>query len=187
LVALVLHEYAHAWVATRLGDPTPRATGRLTLNPLAHLDPIGLIMLWIFRFGWAKPVQINPYFFRNQRQGMILVSLAGPVMNIIIALLGLIALRYVGYRGFWGILLQWIVLYDVLLAVFNLIPIPPLDGSKVLFGMLPARFGHIATALEGYGWVILLIAIYVGVIGAILYPLANGLLNILNGIVAMLL
>jgi len=182
LIAIIVHEYAHARTADALGDPTPRATGRLTLNPLAHLDPIGLLMLWIFQFGWARPVQINPFYFQDRRRGVFLVSLAGPVSNMVMALLVVILLRLglfpFGSTG-WTIL-NLTALYNVLLSVFNLIPIPPLDGSKVLMSILPTRQALSFQQLEPYGWVILLVAIYTGVVGAIMWPMVRGLLTVIE-------
>jgi Zn-dependent protease len=147
LIALTVHEYAHARAAVSLGDPTPRLLGRLTLNPVAHLDPIGLIMLWLFKFGWAKPVPINPSYFKNYRQDMLLVSLAGPVSNMLLALLTafliviLAKMQLLG--GGWIKVLSMTYTYNIILAIFNLVPIPPLDGSKVLASILPAGQGRI--------------------------------------------
>lgn len=182
LVALVFHEYAHARAASALGDPTPRYQGRLTLNPIAHLDPIGLIMLWVFRFGWAKPVQVNPAYFKDPRRGLLLVSLAGPLMNILLAFVGLLVLRLfspVSGSVSWQLLLL-VVQFNAILAVFNLIPIPPLDGSKVLQGILPERQAWQFARLEPYGWVILLVLIWSGAIGTIMFPLMNGLIRFLD-------
>lgn len=187
LTAIVLHEYAHGKVSTMLGDPTPKLQGRLTLNPLKHIDPIGLLMLWIFKFGWAKPVQVNPYYYKDPRKGMIYVALAGPLTNIAVAFVGLLSLYIAAALQAYTLqtVLYYVVIYNVWLAVFNLIPIPPLDGSKVLAGVLPPRYGQYIYDLEQYGWIILIALIWFGVISAILGPLANGLLSILDFLVRL--
>src|SRR5579875_590524 len=131
LAAMVLHELAHAYVVTQLGDPTAKYQGRLTLNPLAHIDWIGLIMLVTVRFGWAKPVPVNPYNFRHPRQGMMWVALAGPITNVLVAYVCLSLLRLVPGGALYRIL-NLAVIYNVYFAVFNILPIPPLDGSRVL-------------------------------------------------------
>lgn len=191
LIALTVHEYAHARAAVVLGDPTPRLLGRLTLNPVAHLDPFGLIMLWLFKFGWAKPVPINPSYFRNYRQDMLVVSLAGPVSNMLLALvtaflIGALAKMQL-LSGTWVKVLWMTYSYNVILAVFNLIPIPPLDGSKVLASILPGQQGHIFEQLEQYGPFILMGLVYIGVIGMITYPLERGLAYVINAIVMTIL
>lgn len=174
LVALSFHEYAHGKMAALLGDPTPARQGRLTVNPLAHLDPLGTLLLIVAGFGWAKPVEINPFYFRgNRRRAMMLVSLAGPLMNLVLAYLaafGLVALKPTGYVH---TLLSWLILYNALLAVFNLIPLPPLDGSKVLAGILPRRAGQFLFQMESYGPFLLLLLVITGVIGRILNPLVH--------------
>ena len=150
IIAMTFHEFAHAWMATKLGDTTPRAQGRLTLNPIAHIDPVGIIMLIFVHIGWGRPVEINPNnFTSNKSKGTceMLVALAGPIMNFILAFLlifvyyALITYVSVTWKWFW-IVLQ-IVLYAVIvnvgLGVFNLIPIPPLDGSKVFRRFMPYK------------------------------------------------
>ncbi len=187
LIALTFHELAHGYMAFSLGDPTAKMQGRLTLNPLAHLDPIGTILLLIVGFGWAKPVPVNPLNFRGSRKkGMVLVGLAGPLMNIILAIIAalLIKLLYTFYFNgmvssnstvfsFFSkifVLLMW---YNIILAVFNLIPIPPLDGSKILAGLLPSDYGRYFYQLERYGSIILMVLIVFGGIRYIVLPLAN--------------
>jgi|YelNatPaOPRAMG01_1025707.scaffolds.fasta_scaffold70465_2 Zn-dependent protease len=166
LFSLTVHEVSHGWVADKFGDPTARATGRLTLNPIAHLDPIGTIMLFIAHFGWAKPVMINPYNLRDPKKDMIWISLAGPGANFALALISGILLR--GFMSFVNVNVSDIItssIYAILiltlqinlaLGIFNLIPIPPLDGSKILYGLLPYNMEHKFIWLERYGMVILL-------------------------------
>ncbi|WP_371369385.1 hypothetical protein SRRS_25750 [Sporomusa rhizae] len=191
LIALTVHEYAHARAAVTLGDPTPRFMGRLTLNPVAHLDALGLLMLWLFKFGWAKPVPINPSYFKNYRQGTLIVSLAGPVANMLLALItafliGLLAKLQL-LSGNWVKVLWMTYSYNIILAIFNLVPIPPLDGSKVLASILPERQGQIFDQMEQYGPFILMALVYVGVIGMITYPLERGLAYMINTIVMTIL
>ena len=145
LLALTFHELAHGWIAYRLGDDTAKSHGRLTLNPLAHIDPIGLLALFLVGFGWAKPVPVNPLYFKGDRQrGMLLVGLAGPVTNFILAfitlfIIGALPTAIGAVPHIQGILVTTFR-YNVLLGVFNLLPIPPLDGSKVLAYFLPRSF-----------------------------------------------
>lgn len=181
LVAITVHEYAHGKMADHLGDPTARYAGRLTLNPIAHLDPIGLLMLWIFRFGWAKPVPINPFYFRNRRQGLILVAGAGPAANVLTAFLVLVVLKL--WPGAGVVVSQFLhltYLYNLYLAVFNLIPVPPLDGSKILKGILAGTQAHTFSQLETYGPILLVLLLYLGVIGQILLPLVSLLTSLLE-------
>lgn len=160
LVSLTFHEYAHALVSYKLGDPTPKDHGRLTLNPLKHLDILGTLMMFIARLGWAKPVPINPLYYKDRKKGTILVSIAGPLSNVILAFIAAIPLYYIKekYRttNFFYLPNEiMVVVYRILLlfysvniglAAFNIIPVPPLDGSKVLTGLMPAeqyyRFMH---------------------------------------------
>ena len=187
LIALTFHEYAHALVADRLGDSTPYYQGRLTLNPLPHIDWIGFIMLLIFRFGWAKPVQVNPYNFKNTgvKRGMMLVSIAGPAMNILLALIGMLLLRALAPFDFnenihmLVKLIYPLVYINLILAVFNLIPLPPLDGSKILAGLLPDSGAQMIYSLERYGPIFLLILIFTGGVGKILLPIVNFLYGLM--------
>ena len=174
LIALTIHEFSHGFVAHLLGDPTPKNQGRLTLNPLAHLDPLGTLMLIVARFGWAKPVQINPYNFRGNRQfGLLLVSLAGPVSNIVVALVGGILYNLVDVYSYVWYLAVASLTINVYLALFNLLPIPPLDGSKILLGLLPSRLHEYVYKLEGYGPFILIILIVSNITGKVLVPVAQ--------------
>jgi len=157
LVALTFHEFAHGYVALRFGDPTAKMAGRLTLNPLSHLDPIGTIMLFVVHFGWAKPVPVDPRYFRNPKQDMLWVALAGPGANMVLAFISGILLSMLGRGSLFGshnmllIMLQYSLFINLALAVFNMLPIPPLDGSKVLRGLLPYQYQHIADQMEMYG------------------------------------
>ncbi|MEG1345378.1 MAG: site-2 protease family protein, partial [Acidaminococcaceae bacterium] len=168
LIALTVHEYAHAQVADSMGDPTPRMLGRLTLNPLAHLDPLGTLMLVFVGFGWAKPVGINPSYFRNGRQGMMKVSFAGPGANLflcflasfIIAVMNKLGILTTGVYTF----LAWTQLYNVWFAFFNLIPVPPLDGSKILMAWLPGRQAYEYQKIEPYGMYILMGLLLTGIV-----------------------
>lgn len=191
LIALTVHEYAHARIAVSLGDSTPRLQGRLTLNPIAHLDPIGLIMLWLVQFGWAKPVQVNARNFDNWRQGMMYVALAGPGANLITAFSSLILMALclkLGLMEYWLITtLQLIFSYNVIFAVFNLLPIPPLDGSKVLMNYLPGRLAYRYEGFEQYGTFVLIALVYLGVIGIILNPLINGVMGAMMSIVRFII
>lgn len=172
LVALVLHEYAHARVADRLGDPTPRATGRLTLDPFAHLDPIGLLMLLAFGFGWARPVPVNPYAFRKPVTGMALVAIAGPLTNIALAFVTLLVMGWWSPAGLVGEAIAYTATINVFLAVFNLIPIPPLDGSRVLRALL-GRGGQWIDALEPYGWLVLILLLATNLLDGVLFGAAD--------------
>lgn len=191
LIALTIHEYAHARVAVWMGDDTPKIMGRLTLNPIAHLDPFGLVMLWLFKFGWAKPVLINPGNFKNWRQGSILVSLAGPVSNVIMALLaavlhGILAKAEMLTSGM-AIVLNFTYSYNIIFAIFNLIPLPPLDGSKVIINLLPVRQGEILEKIEPYAPFILLGLVYFNVINVIIAPFYSALSFIINKVVMVIL
>ena len=170
IMSIVIHEVSHGIAANLLGDPTAKYEGRLTLNPLKHLDPFGSVLLPAmtyliggFIFGWAKPVPYNPYNLKNQRWGPALVGGAGPASNILVALVFAIVLRAVSASAPASLLsiLTTIVFINILLAVFNLVPIPPLDGSKVLFALLPERFSDFQIFLEQYGFFILLLFIFV--------------------------
>lgn len=172
LIALVFHELAHGYISHKLGDPTPSRDGRLTLNPMAHLDLFGTICMIVFHFGWAKPVQINSQYYKNRKLGTVLVSLAGPCMNFILALIGTILITLLPETVF-SLFLYYFISINTSLGVFNLIPIPPLDGSKVLGAVLPEKiyFGYMR--YEQYGMFLLMILLMTGVLTPILTVLVN--------------
>ena len=163
LVGLTFHEFSHALLADQLGDHRPRAMGRLTLNPLPHIDPIGALMLVVAGFGWAKPVMVNPAALRGGRRGMAIVAFAGPVANVVVALAFAIVYRVLDLAGVEGgfvlNLVGLIVQLNILLAIFNLIPIPPLDGYNVLLAFLPPRQAMVVRQYAPYGVIVLLLLV----------------------------
>ncbi len=194
VIALTFHEFSHAWVADQLGDNTPRANGRLTLNPMHHLDPIGSLLLLVVGFGWAKPVPINGYQLqRRTPAGVMWVSLAGPASNFLLAMVGAIPLRL----DLAGILPMSSVVYsmiagfiqiNLLLMVFNLIPIAPLDGEKIAEYFLPPSWAQKLESISSYGPMILIAIIFllpylrIDVLGTVMYPVINTLFNLLAGV-----
>ncbi len=199
LIAIVFHEVAHGYVAYLCGDDTAKRAGRLTLNPLKHLDPIGTIMLILFKFGWAKPVPVNFYNLRHPKRDIILVSIAGPLTNLILAvILSFFYFRFSFYRYstlftfhfirsypivmYLSDVVGYSVLINLVLFIFNLIPIPPLDGSKVLMVLIPERYKMTYAQFERYGVIILLILVLTGVIGYILNPGLRLFINLLANI-----
>lgn len=180
LVAIIFHEFAHGMAAYALGDNTAKDAGRLTLNPIKHLDPIGFMSMLIFRFGWAKPVPINPFNFKNRKRDTLLVSLAGPASNFILAILIVLIFKleiitnYVVFQMFF-IMLQ----YNIMLGIFNLLPFPPLDGSKILASMLPDKVEYYFYKYEKYFYFVLIALIFTDTIGKILSPLITFVMNAL--------
>src|SRR3989344_5291689 len=170
IMSVVIHELSHGYMADRLGDPTPRLQGRLTLNPLKHLDPVGslivplLTSIFGFTFGWAKPVEYNPYNLRKKRQGEFLIAIAGPISNIALALIFGTIIRFVTAGAVevtpFVEICSYIVVINIILAIFNLIPLPPLDGSKLLFSILPNQYGRLRMTLEMYAPIFILIAVF---------------------------
>ena len=191
VIALVIHEYAHAKAADVMGDFTPRMTGRLTLNPMAHIDPIGLIMLLVVRFGWAKPVMINARNFRNWRQGELLVALAGPMANLLVAFISLLAMAVLFKLGMFSegvrLVLSMMVLFNVNFAIFNMLPLPPLDGSKVLMVLLPGRLAYKLMSLERYSFIILIFLMMTPFLTMILIPLQRLVLSVFNLIIGVII
>lgn len=193
--AMCIHEYAHGWVSYKLGDPSPKYDGRLSLNPMHHIDPIGALFLVIFNFGWAKPVQVNPAYYKDPKKGMALVALAGPLANFILALICLIITNAIVAvsGGHVGIVVYYIYQFFMLsamvnvgLGVFNLIPLPPLDGSKVIAMFLPTRWYIKYLQLEQWGFVLLFLLLAVGVFSGPLYTLRNGMMSYLNFVASAL-
>jgi Zn-dependent protease len=198
LLALTFHEYAHAYVANRLGDDTAKQSGRLTLNPLRHLDPLGTIMIFLVHFGWAKPVPVNPYLLKNPKKDMLWISAAGPLSNMALALASGILFRILIASGeaseqtsFLGLLIYVVFMslqINLALAIFNILPIAPLDGSKILSGLLPDRFGKMFYYMERYGPFILLGLIIFGratgvsILGGIIWPFVKFFSSIFAGI-----
>jgi Zn-dependent protease len=204
ILGLSLHEFAHAFVAYRLGDRTPLLDGRLTINPLAHFDPFGTILILIAGFGYGRPVMVNPYGFRmDRRTGMALVALAGPITNVLIALVFGLSLRlmsvttgYIDFRtpdvvDFVKAIFSLIISFNLLLAVFNMIPFPPLDGSKVLLALLPGEMAYSVERFyiqtQQYGIIVLFLLLYFGgrFVGPIINGPADALYNLIVGFPAI--
>lgn len=164
LYSIIVHELAHGWVAYGMGDPTAKERGRLTLNPLRHLDPIGTAMLFFFGFGWAKPVPVNLQSLTHQRLGLILVSAAGIVANMLFATLAILLLNlHAPAAGSSAeTFLYYLAQINIMLAAFNLIPIPPLDGSKIVMGFLPERLQVAFARLEPFGFFVIIGLLYLG-------------------------
>lgn len=190
LICIMVHEISHGWAAYKLGDETAKAQGRLSFNPLRHIDPIGLLMLILFRFGWAKPVSVNMYNFKKPKRDMALTSLAGPVSNILLAILLLIILRLsipalkLIPSGLSIIrFLDYTASLSVYLGVFNLIPIPPLDGSKILFSVLPNEHYVKLMRYERYGMILLIILLSTNYLSAPIYAAFSSVYDLLVSIV----
>jgi Zn-dependent protease len=180
LLALTVHEFAHGWVANRLGDPTARLQGRLTLNPLAHLDPIGTLAIVFIHFGWAKPVPVDYRYLKRPHRDMMLIAAAGPISNLVLGAASAFCYRAIpqmagGNEWVWLLLplrsmLHAGVWVNVVLAVFNLLPIPPLDGSRVVSGLLPVRQAISYSRLEPYGFVIIFLLFFTGIMDPVFGP-----------------
>ena len=192
-VSISFHEYAHGWMAFKLGDPTPKQAGRLSLNPLVHIDPFGTIILPLMllvistrligqplAIGYAKPVPINPYHFKNPKKDTALVGLAGPSINILIAIL-LSVLVKIGFPLFTPAIVLGIIV-NLILAIFNLIPIPPMDGSKVLISLLPKETACKYFKIKPYGFFIIILLFATGFFKWFIMPLVNSVLYLLLGI-----
>jgi len=188
IISVIVHEISHGYMANYLGDPTARLQGRLTMNPIPHIDPLGSVIVPGLLaltgtgviFGWAKPVPYNPHNL-NSRYGDALVAAAGPVSNLVLAVLAGLVFRLTPVTAAdpTGLFLLSVVLINIVLMVFNLVPIPPLDGSKILFEFLPAKFNYIRDALEQYGFVILLFFIFFAI--QLITPIITGLFQLLVG------
>ncbi len=192
LAAMTIHEYSHARAAVAMGDPTPRFLGRMTLNPIPHIDPIGLLLLFVAGFGWAKPVPINPRNFFDGRKGTFIVSLAGAGANIVLAFLAYFFLNFLYELNLIGVVWQktlaQLYRYNLMFAVFNLLPIPPLDGSKVLMSLLPGHLAYQYQKLEPYGNYILIGLVLVpGLLGFIVSPFFGVIEFIIRGSARLIL
>ena len=187
LFALVFHEFSHGWVANKLGDPTAKNQGRLTLNPIAHLDPIGSMMILFVGFGWAKPVPVDSRYLANPRKDMMKIALAGPASNLLLAFLGGILIRLTGYVGPLTSMLILFTQINISLAVFNMIPIPPLDGSQIFSGIMIRRNPQLVMQLQMYGPQILMGLILFGmftgisIIWAFMSPFVNFFMFVFAG------
>lgn len=190
LLALTFHEFCHGYVAWKFGDPTAKEQGRLTMNPLKHLDPLGVLAFIIMKIGWAKPVPVDPSYFRNPLRDMMWVSLAGPGANFLLALLSAVAVK--GLMATAGLIPEYVLLpllsmaaagvwINLMLGFFNLIPIPPLDGSQILRGFLPAGGVLFMRKIEPFGFIILLLLFYLGFISKLLMPMINFAHGLLSG------
>jgi Zn-dependent protease len=203
LIAIILHEVSHGFVASKLGDPTAKMMGRLTLNPLAHIDLFGTILMPLillvstggqFVFGYAKPVPINPNNFKNPKRDMAISAAGGPLMNFFVALVSVIILKYliipladgasdavmVKIIKPMGVMLNASIQINIVLASFNLIPIPPLDGGRVLMGFLPERQAHALGKVEPFGMIIVLVLLVTGMASVVITPLINLLLSLVG-------
>lgn len=186
LLAIAFHELGHAYVAYKLGDPTPKYQGRLTLNPLAHLDPIGAIALLVFKVGWARPVMINPQYFKNRKRDTALVSLAGPLANVLLAWIFYNSLRFlpglmpsISLARTLYLFLLINVQINLGLAAFNLLPVPPLDGSKILAAFLPPKWEYKFSQLAHYGPFILIVLLLTGGAQIIINPIYSVLSHLI--------
>ena len=182
MYAIIFHELAHGWVAYQMGDPTAKNQGRLSLSPLRHLDPMGTLMLFIVGFGWAKPVPVNFRYIRNYRKGMVLVSSAGIIANIIMAFLALLiySVLFIPHTSKVALLLFSFARINIILAAFNLIPIPPLDGSKILMGFAPANVQAFLMRLERFGFLIVIGLLFLGVLDPVIDLLQRVILSIIS-------
>ncbi|MDD5745934.1 MAG: site-2 protease family protein [Candidatus Omnitrophica bacterium] len=170
LYSVIAHEVAHGWVAHLFGDDTAKRYGRLTLNPVSHIDPLGLVSLFLVGFGWAKPVPVNYGNLRSSRFGLMSVALAGCAANILIAVFALLLLQtgIVELGSFFGTLLPIVVKINIILGAFNLIPIPPLDGSKILMSFLPAKAQESFSRIEPYGFFVLIFLLFTGLLNPVI-------------------
>lgn len=187
LFSLSLHEFAHGYVAYKMGDPTARNLGRLTLNPIKHLDPLGTLSMILFRFGWAKPVPINTRYFKSGKKGMALTALAGPISNLLLAFVGVIIYTVLNipkllpntpYSEVIVDLFALLIILNTYLAVFNLLPIPPFDGSRLAFVFLPDRLYFGIMKYERYIMLGLIVLLYIGILRLPLMWISD---NIING------
>lgn len=186
LVSLILHENAHGVAALYMGDTTAKDSGRLSLNPLKHLSPLGTLSLLIFHFGWAKPVPINPYNFRKKKLGNFLVSISGIITNFLLAFIFLVIFNFVisevDVNPYLILFVKSMVQYNVLLGVFNLIPLPPLDGSKIVMTFLPDKVNYKLLSVERYTNMILIALIFTGAISKVVLSMSDFVLKFMYGL-----
>ena len=196
IIGLSFHEYAHAVVSYKLGDPTPKLQGRVTINPMAHVDPVGFAALIFAGFGWGVPVEVNPTYYANRRKGELLVSLAGVTMNLIIAIvfavIAKILLMTLGAAVLstsWGAVLWTMIMYviqiNLVLMIFNLIPVPPLDGFSIISEIFNLKTTNFYWTVYRYGNVILIALIIFGVTGRIISPAVYGIFNLLQNFIIL--
>jgi Zn-dependent protease len=187
VIAITIHEASHALMADKLGDPTARLQGRVSLNPLHHLDPLGTLAMILTRFGWGKPVMFDPYNLRNPCRDSALIALAGPVSNLILATVLSVFLRFVPIPDFLSVFFIMLITLNVYLAIFNFVPIHPLDGGKILVGLLPKDMAYeVDMVLRRYGIFILILLIFPfgnsqSAVSYLINPIADGILKLLLG------
>lgn len=190
LIGLTIHEFSHAYSAYLLGDNTAKQHGRLTLNPLKHIDIVGLLMLILLRFGWAKPVPINPNNFPNRKIGYILVSIAGPISNILFAIfitfIMVLSIKF-QLNPYIYEMLSYAIFINIVLAVFNMFPIPPLDGSKILLAIMPESMEYRYYQLQKYSYILLFVLVYFKVINRILFPIVTYIYNTLMNLLILMI
>jgi len=195
LTSLTVHECAHGYISYKLGDPTAKARGRLSLNPVDHLDPAGALMMLIFGFGWAKPVPVNPYYYKNRKFGMALTAFAGPLSNLLMAFFGVLLFE-IAFEFLFPlvntatviiicIFAYYTVMLNISLAIFNLIPVPPLDGSRVLNVFLPEKYYFKVMAYERYIYLAVILALFTGVLDTPLYFARNMVMTFFDKIVPL--
>jgi Zn-dependent protease len=180
VVSISIHEFSHAFAAYKLGDSTGKRMGRLTLNPKAHLDPVGTIFLLFIGFGWGKPVPFDPRNLKNPKRDAAIISLAGPLSNFILAIIFSLLLRFITLNGIFGLFLYTAILYNLMLGFFNLIPLGPLDGNKIVYGFLPNNLAVQWVEIQRYGTYILLFLIIFDFTEKIVLPLVDISMNILG-------
>lgn len=197
-LSISCHEFAHGYVAYKMGDPTAKLNGRLTLNPIKHFDLFSILFFVVFRFGWAKGVPVDSRYFKNQKHGMVYSALAGPVTNVLLAFIFTVILNLLYKMSFTSELIfnifkyiamfcQYMISVNAMLAIFNLIPIPPLDGSKIFFAVLPENLYFKVLSYDRYMMIISLVLVYTGVLDKVVYTGVSNLVNLLSNFVGVFL